>query len=65
VELDAYEVPVIVERDGQGYYAHCPGLPGLHGIFVPHLQSDQFGQKAYISAKLKIEGLTPNPKEGK
>lgn len=30
MELDAYEVTVIVEPDGNGYYAHCPGLPGVH-----------------------------------
>jgi predicted RNase H-like HicB family nuclease len=30
VESDAYEVTVIIEPDENGYYAHCPGLPGLH-----------------------------------
>ena len=25
-----YQVTVVVEPDGDGYYAHCPGLPGVH-----------------------------------
>lgn len=30
MESDAYEVTVIIEPDENGYYAHCPGLPGIH-----------------------------------
>ena len=30
MESDAYEVTVVIEPDENGYYAHCPGLPGLH-----------------------------------
>lgn len=25
-----YEIKVIIERDGPGFYAHCPALKGLH-----------------------------------
>ncbi len=25
----AYDIKIVVEPDDDGYYAHCPGLPGI------------------------------------
>jgi len=53
----AYDIKIIIEPDGDGYYAHCPGLPGVFACGnteVEALTNANDAATSIIRTKLKL-----------
>ncbi len=65
MEHHKYSITIVVEPDDDGFYAHCPGLPGVFGCGDTEeeaLQSARDGAIGILQTKLRFnDPIEENP----
>ena len=64
MSINEYCVTIIVEPDGEGYYAHCPGLPEVFGCGDTKEEALKSAQDGILSVLRTKNRLGDSIKEG-